>query len=79
MLLEQGGFFNIGNMLLEQILTYFGFFLFCAIILLIYMRKLKKTSRVVEAKIEKAKEEGLYEPVSLYPEIDVNSCIKSGA
>jgi len=43
------------------------------------MRKLKKTSRVVEAKIEKAKEEGLYEPVSLYPEIDVNSCIKSGA
>ena len=66
-------------MLLEQILTYFGFFLFCAIILFIYMRKLKKTSRVVEAKIEKAKEEGLYEPVSLYPEIDVNSCIKSGA
>jgi len=77
--LEQGGFFNYRNMLLEQILTYFGFFLFCAIILFIYMRKLKKTSRVVEAKIEKAKEEGLYEPVSLYPEIDVNSCIKSGA
>ena len=43
------------------------------------MKKLKKSSQLVEAKVEKAKVEGLFEPVSLYPEIDVNNCIKSGA
>ena len=45
----------------------------------LYLRKLKKNSAVVEAKIEKAKEEGLYEPVSLHPVIDLGTCIQSGA
>lgn len=66
-------------MSLEQSITYLIVFLFCGIILYIYLRKLKKTSKVVEAKVEKAKEEGLFEPVSLYPKIDLNTCIKSGA
>jgi thioredoxin reductase (NADPH) len=44
-----------------------------------YLKKLKKESKIVEAKIEKAKEEGVHEPVSLHPYIDLNTCIKSGA
>jgi len=47
--------------------------------LYIYVRKLQRTTRKTEAKIHKAKEEGLHEPVSLHPEIDVNTCIQSGA
>ncbi|HEY3385229.1 MAG TPA: NAD(P)-binding domain-containing protein [Saprospiraceae bacterium] len=47
--------------------------------LYIYVRKLQSTTRKTEAKIHKAKEEGLHEPVSLHPEIDVNTCIQSGA
>ena len=63
----------------EQLITYFIALLLCAIIVFIYLKKLKKSSQLVEAKVEKAKVEGLFEPVSLYPEIDVNNCIKSGA
>jgi len=64
---------------MEQLLIYGSVFLFCALVLWIYVRKLQRESRVVEAKIEKAKEEGLFEPVSLHPVIDLNTCIKSGA
>ena len=66
-------------MFLEQVVIYAFVLLFCAIIVFIYLRKLKKDSRVVEEKIEKAKQEGLHEPVSLHPVIDLNTCIKSGA
>lgn len=66
-------------MLLEQVLTYGIAFLVCGIIVMIYLRKLKKTSREVAAKIEQAKQDGLHEPVSLHPVIDLNTCIKSGA
>ena len=40
---------------------------------------MKKLSDSNSKKIEKAKEEGAYEPVSLYPYIDEDNCIKSGA
>ncbi len=66
-------------MLVEQILIYAFVFLFCAVIVFIYLKKLNKASRVVEAKIEKAKQEGLHEPVSLHPVINLDTCIKSGA
>ena len=52
-------------MLSEQILIYSIVLLFCAAIVFFYLRKLKSASKVVEAKIEKAKQEGLHEPVSL--------------
>lgn len=39
----------------------------------------KKESDVVADKIRIAKEEGLHEPVSLHPVVDVNSCIQTGA
>lgn len=45
----------------------------------IYLRKLKNESDEVSEKIEKAKEEGIHEPVSLYPYINEDNCIKSGA
>jgi thioredoxin reductase/NAD-dependent dihydropyrimidine dehydrogenase PreA subunit len=66
-------------MLLEEIIIYASVLLFCVVIVVVYLRKLKKASDVVEAKIEKAKEEGLHEPVSLHPVIDLDTCIKSGA
>jgi thioredoxin reductase (NADPH) len=63
----------------EQLIIYLIAFSLCGIVVYIYLRKQKKTSQVVQAKVEKAKEEGLFEPVSLYPQINVNNCIKSGA
>jgi thioredoxin reductase (NADPH) len=67
------------EVIIENILVYGGVLIFCAVIIFIYLRKQKKESKVVEAKIEKAKINGLYEPISLHPVIDVNSCIKTGA
>jgi thioredoxin reductase len=45
----------------------------------IYLSNQRKSSRIVEEKIKIAKADGLYEPISLHPVIDVNSCIQTGA
>ncbi len=66
-------------MFIEQTITYVIVFLFCAAIVYFYLRKLKKASKKVEAKVETAKQEGLFEPVSLHPVIDLSTCISSGA
>ncbi|MEQ8706864.1 MAG: NAD(P)-binding domain-containing protein [Phaeodactylibacter sp.] len=66
-------------MLLEQFIIYGLVFLFCGAIVFVYLRKLKQASQEVEAKIEVAKQEGIHEPVSLHPRIDLSTCIKSGA
>lgn len=66
-------------MLLEQLLIYGIAFLLCFTVIFIYLRKEKKNSQKVEAKIEQAKQDGTFEPVSLHPVIDLNTCIKSGA
>lgn len=66
-------------MIFEEAIIYFIAFLICGIVVFIYLRKLKKESQQVEAKIELAKQDGLYEPISLHPVIDLNTCIKSGA
>ena len=66
-------------MLAEQTVIYAVAFLFCAAIIYVYLRKLKKASQKVEAKIEVAGQEGLHEPVSLHPVIDLSTCISSGA
>jgi thioredoxin reductase (NADPH) len=65
--------------LIENILVYGLAALLCLVVVFIYLRKQKRESKAVEDKIEKAKQEGMYEPVSLHPVIDVNTCIKSGA
>lgn len=67
------------EMVIEKILIYGGTALLCLGILYIYMRKLRRESRIVGEKIEVAKAAGSYEPISLHPYIDPNTCIKSGA
>ena len=66
-------------MSLEEIIIYGIVISFCVAIVFFYLQKLKKASKEVEAKIEKAKAEGLHEPISLHPVIDLGTCIKSGA
>ena len=67
------------EILLEKLITYFVAAVFLIAVVIIYLRKQKRESKIVEEKIAIAKEEGLHEPVSLHPVIDLNSCIKSGA
>lgn len=67
------------EILIEKLVIYGIVILFLSIVVIIYIRKLKRESRIVEDKIKLAKEEGLFEPVSLHPVVDVNSCIQSGA
>ena len=63
----------------ENILIYSAAVLLCIVIVAFYLRKKSKASRLVEEKVRKAKEDGLHEPVSLHPYIDVNKCIQTGA
>ena len=67
------------EIMLEKILVYGSVFLLCLIVLLIYLRKLKRGSKKVETKIASAKKDGLHEPISLHPVVDPNSCIMTGA
>ena len=67
------------EVILEELLVYGTVFLLCAITVYFYLRKKKKTYKKTEVKVALAKEEGLFEPVSLYPFIDLNTCIGSGA
>lgn len=67
------------TVLLEQLFTYGLVLLFCILIFAFYLRKKNKTSKQTLKKVAIAKEEGLYEPVSLHPYIDPNACIGSGA
>lgn len=69
----------IMEILVEQIAIYSLAILFCLLVVFIYLRKQKKDSKKVEEKIIKAKQDGLFEPVSLHPVIDENNCIKTGA
>lgn len=64
---------------MESFIIYFITFFVSTLIIWVYVKKMKKLSDSNSKKIEKAKEEGAYEPVSLYPFIDEDNCIKSGA
>ena len=66
-------------MLLEQILIYGGTFLICGFIVYLYLRQQSRISKTTSEKIAVAKEEGRFEPISLHPHIDLNTCIGSGA
>ena len=65
--------------LIEQIVIYGVTAILIVGTLYFYIRKQRKESNEVDKKISQAKEDGLHEPVSLYPLIDMNRCIKSGA
>ena len=64
---------------IENILIYSFAAILCIGVIIIYLRKKRKESRIVDAKISKALEDGLHEPVSLHPVVDVNVCIGTGA
>jgi thioredoxin reductase (NADPH) len=67
------------ELLIENIAVYSAVILFCLVVIFIYLRKQKRDSKRVEEKIAIAKLEGSYEPVSLHPVVDENSCIGTGA
>ena len=67
------------EVLLEELLVYGTVFLLCALTVFFYLRKKKKKTIETVKKVAIAKEEGLFEPISLYPSIDLNACIGSGA
>ena len=67
------------EVLLENIIIYSSVFLLCLIAVVFYLWKQRKNSRIVDEKIKIAKAEGLYEPVSLHPVVNENSCIRTGA
>ncbi|VAX29500.1 Thioredoxin reductase [hydrothermal vent metagenome] len=67
------------EVLLENVVIYGFVGVLFIFIFYIYIHKQKKESKIVEEKIKKAKKMGTYEPVSLHPVVDINSCIGSGA
>lgn len=67
------------EVLIEQLSIYGIVLLICAVTVYAYLRKNKKRSMIIEEKVALAKEEGLFEPISLHPYIDLNVCIGSGA
>jgi len=67
------------ELLLEKFLIYFTAGLLCIIVVILYVRKKSRASRLAEEKISKAKAEGIHEPVSLHPVVDPNRCIQTGA
>ncbi|MEM7657928.1 MAG: NAD(P)-binding domain-containing protein [Bacteroidota bacterium] len=67
------------ELLLEQIIIYGLAFLLIAVVIFVYLRSKKRTSEETVQKVAIAKEEGLFEPVSLHPYIDLNTCIGSAA
>lgn len=69
----------MGNALMEQLISYGIVALISVLIVYYYLRMKKKQSEKIKAKVELAKVEGLFEPVSLHPYIDLNTCIGSGA
>jgi thioredoxin reductase (NADPH) len=64
---------------LESIVIYSLTIILCIVVVIIYLRMKSRESRRVEEKVRKAKEEGLHEPISLHPYVDVNKCIQTGA
>ena len=67
------------EVIIENIIIYSLVAILFFALVYFYVRKEKKNSKLVAEKIKIAKEEGLYEPFSLHPVVDVNSCIQTGA
>lgn len=67
------------EVLVEQIVMYGSVALICAFVIYFYLKKDKEKSSKTRHKVSVAKAEGLFEPVSLHPYIDLNTCIGSAA
>lgn len=64
---------------MEQLIIYGVVALIVLIVFGFYIFKQRRQTATVTQKIQQAKDDGAHEPVSLYPVIDPNRCIKSGA
>lgn len=64
---------------MEAFIIYGSTFILCSLIIYFYLKSVNKKSAITEAKVNLAKEEGRFEPLSLHPYIDLNTCIGSGA
>jgi len=62
-----------------EFLFYSIIFLITAFVLIGYLLVMKKKNKAILSKIQKAKELGTYEPVSLHPVIDYDICIGTAA
>lgn len=67
------------EVLLENVLVYSLTAIICLGAIILYLRKQRNNSRIVEEKIAQAKQDGVFEPISLHPVVDVNQCIQTGA
>ena len=67
------------EVLLEQIIVYSVVLVLCAFTVFFYLKRKSKKSLETIKKVAIAKEEGLFEPISLHPHIDLSTCIGSGA
>jgi thioredoxin reductase (NADPH) len=67
------------DILIEEIAIYGAAFTVCTAIVVIYFKRIQHESLQVAERVEVAKEEGRFEPVSLHPHIDLTKCIGSGA
>jgi len=67
------------EVLLEQIIVYGAVLILCTLTIFFYMRRKTKKSIETVKKVAVAKEEGLFEPISLHPHINLADCIGSGA
>src|SRR5512133_3885400 len=64
---------------IENILIYSLAIALCIVAVVFYIHRRRKQSGIVEEKIKQAKIDGLNEPVSLHPYVDVTRCIGTGA
>jgi Pyruvate/2-oxoacid:ferredoxin oxidoreductase delta subunit len=67
------------EIILENIVAYSIILIVIFFVFFIYLSRYKKRTVLTSNKIEKAKELGFYEPVSLHPVVDLETCIGSGA
>ncbi|PCJ81236.1 MAG: 4Fe-4S ferredoxin [Bacteroidetes bacterium] len=67
------------SVLLDEVLIYGFTALIGGMIVMYYAKKEKRSSKAIAKKVIVAKEEGMFEPVSLHPHIDLTKCIGSGA
>jgi len=65
--------------LVENIVIYSVVAILCLAVVLLYIRRQRRNSRIVDEKIAQAKADGIHEPVSLHPVVDPNTCIQTGA
>lgn len=64
---------------LENFISYSILIVVSGLVIYFYTQRKNKSTKLTEEKISKAKEDGLFEPVSLHPVINLDTCIGSGA